>query len=234
MSDKDLLTRIRGKLLGMGRVGTAWKPAMEEDWDEILIQSEGTFQFIGAAVVGVWEVSLADLGRSTRARLEPDVSRTLVDRVSDALVPTLDPIQAGGRELPKALKSGREQARRTGVLLDAVAPSVMLLKSLGLRVSTGWGKSVEYLRPVFEAYPNGDATLEAMKGGSNDLAAVFDGPAQTLHKALGALPESMHLGVGVTSPLEDYRYAVSAGLEEALYAQRTHMITLLDALPKRD
>lgn len=224
VSPRALLSRLRARL--QPKVGERRLPQHEEALEDWAAQGEGAFQFISAAVVGAWEVGLAELAREARQLRPPEDAARFVERCSDALVPTLTPVQGAGKRLERAMAAGLTS--QTGRLLDAVAPAVAMLLGLGAEVSAGWRATADYVAPLFPAMSEGQAALARLREeGAHNLARAFDEPAARLKAEYGALAEAPDLSRALGDPLETYRVSVTLALELTLSAQREALLVAL-------
>ncbi|MCK6517274.1 hypothetical protein L6R46_19710 [Myxococcota bacterium] len=224
VSPRSLLSRLRARLTP--KVGERRLPQHEDALSDWAAQGEGTFQFIAAAVVGAWEVGLAELAREARQTRPPAEAAAFVERCSDALVPTLTPVQGAGKRLEKAMLAGLTS--QTGRLLDVVAPAVATLLSLGAELEVGWHATADYVAPLFPKTPEGQAALRRLREeGAHNLARAFDEPAAQLKAQYGALAEATDLSRALGDPLEAYRMSVTLALELTLSAQREALLVAL-------
>jgi hypothetical protein len=224
VSPRSLLSRIRARL--QPKVGELRLPQHEEALEDWAAQGEGTFQFISAAVVGAWEVGLAELAREARLVKPPVEAARFVERCSDALVPTLTPVQGAGKRLERSMASGLTS--QTGRVLDAVAPAVATLLGLGAEVAAGWRATADYVAPLFPDTAEGQAALRRFREeGGHNLARAFDEPAAQLKARYGALAEAADLSRALGEPLEAYRTSVTLALELTLSAQREALLVAL-------
>ena len=224
VSPRTLLSRLRARL--QPKVGERRLPQHEDALEDWAAQGEGTFQFIAAAVVGAWEVSLAELAREARLSLPPAEAAKFVERCSDALVPTLTPVQGAGKRLEKAMAAGLTS--QTGRLLDVVAPAVATLLGLGAEVEAGWRATADYVAPLFPSTPEAQTALHRLREeGAHNLARAFDAPASQLKAQYGALAEASDLSRALGDPLEVYRVSVTLALELTLSAQREALLVAI-------
>ena len=224
VSPRSLFSRLRARL--QPKVGERRLPQHEDALEDWAAQGEGTFQFISAAVVGAWEVGLAELAREARSVKPPAEAAAFVERCSDALVPTLTPVQGAGKRLEKAMASGLTS--QTGRLLDVVAPAVATLLGLGAEVEAGWRATADYIAPLFPNTPEAQAALRRLREeGAHNLARAFDEPAAQLKARYGALAEANDLSRALGDPLEAYRVSVTLALELTLSAQREALLVAI-------
>lgn len=214
---KRLLDRLRGR-----RNQGQFTPEMEEIWPELMPQAGGQGELLAAAVTATWEVGLADIGRVMRAR-HPERAAAFVERSSDALVPLLTPIQALPKSLEQAVERGGIQGQRSGKLLDAVAPTVAVVKAVPADLESAWMELVAYLE--LEPVPQVRGALEGQGVVLRELAQVA---AQEFHGACGLLPEEPRPELAFMGVLDIWRRNLARGLEIELYRARTIVLEALE------
>lgn len=190
-------------------IGPAYAPEMAETWRELQEQVDGALKAVGSAVVATWEVGAADLGRAVLGR--PD-ERAILDRYSDALVPTLAPFQDLHKAWPGAHAQGARDAERDPTLRALCLPLVRLVAGLDARVGEGWGKTCAYLVPVV-----GEGVDLAGAGARIGLACRD--AEGTLRERLGRLPSAESLEEGVMDAAEAWQHELSRELEIELHAR---------------
>lgn len=179
---------------------------------------ESAFQLIGAAAVGTWEVLLTDLGRGLGPHPE---ARRHLDRVSDALVPTQEALQATGRKSREAVKEGLGSALSSGELRELTAPLASRLAGMGPAVEAGWTKTVAYLEPVCASL--GDPGLEeALQSIGPRLRRLLDAEAA----AFAATPFTLDEGLkgALLAATGRYQRGVVRAIETTLYEARTALL----------
>ena len=193
--------------------------------------ADSAFKLVGAALVGTWEVAIADIARALDQRL-PEAQRTkLVDRISDSLVPVQTPLQDTGRRFRTAIKTGLQAALQSHQLTDATTPLMESLAPLPAAIEEGWLKTTEYLEPVFEVLPDSPAARSAFVETGPALRAMVEKHNAKFNADMAALSQQPELRVALADALDHWRLAVSADLELLLYAQRT---TVVNAAAKMD
>ena len=213
---KRLLDRLRGR-----RKTGVFTPEMLEIWPELMPQAGGQGELLAAAVTATWEVGLADIGRVLR-EVHPERAAAFVERASDALVPLLTPIQALPKSLEQAVEQGGRQGERSGKVLDAVAPTVAVVKAVPADLDKAWAELVAYLE--LEPVPEVRASLE---GQGSALVAIASDAAKDFHTACGALPQEERVELAFMGALDVWRRDLARGLEIELYRSRT---LILDAV----
>ena len=119
---RRLARRLRQDSTSKSSVGSGFSAAQDGAMAALDQSAEGAFAVLGAAVVSSWEVGLTDLARALRGRIEESEQADLVERMSDALVPTESPFSGAGKRYRHAVKMGTKKALETGQLQDAIAP----------------------------------------------------------------------------------------------------------------
>lgn len=185
--------------------------------------AESAFNAVGAAAVSSWEVLLADLGRALQ-QLPAERRAALVTRVSDALVPTVAPLQHGERPFRAALQEGVRAAQRSGQLADAVEPLIVYLESLGEPVANGWAKTTAFLSPLYEALAEPDALRGALAFTGGELRGVFDNEAALFRSRMEALPRATNLDSALIEAMSAWQQGVVRGIEVAIYGARTRLV----------
>lgn len=227
---KGLARRVRDRGKEPG-VGTGFGPAQDRAFAQAHDDAEGSFQVFAAAMVSSWEVLLTDLGRALVGRVSEEERGRLVERVSDALVPTLTPVQGVGRRFSHALKTGVREALQQERLDAAVGPLAAVLDGLPAELERGWAKTSEYLGPLFERL--GDAELEAaFAAGGPALAALLREAARGFAADVAALPQQPELGPALTAAVDRWRDAAVRAVETEVYTRRELLVQAARALPK--
>lgn len=228
---RGIAQRVKGRLAGAALpVGDGFGP--ERDLAFAVLEEEGdsAFQRVGASLVGAWEVGITDLARALEPRLQTAVKSRLTERLSDALVPTQQPLQDAKHTFSTAVKQGTQAGLRSGRMADATAPAVAVMAGLGDALATGWGKSTDYLGPLWDALP-GDDLQERYAGLGERLRSLFDDQAERYARAMSALPEQTDLDAAVRDAMDQWYGKVSVGIEIIVYDGRTIMVDAASLLP---
>lgn len=220
---RGLARRVLDRIGGPRLVGEGFGPGSERAFATLHDGAESSFSALGAAAVSSWEVLLADLSRALQRLPAPDRAR-LVERVSDALVPTVSPLQHGERPFRAALQSGVQAALRSGRLEDATEPLCAHLETLGEPVAAGWGKTVAFLQPVCEALPEPEALRGKLAFTGGELRGVFDAEAARFRARMEELPRAPALEPALAGALDAWKQGVVRGLEVAIYGARTRLV----------
>ncbi len=215
MQFRGLITRLRARLAGARPearrgIGEAFGPAMAADWNELVEQVDAEVKKCGSALVGSWEVGAAELGRVLVG--DPD-DRRLVERYSDALVPTQGPLTELHRAVPAAMARGLKAGTTTGRLDAATAPLGQLVQPVGGQIEAGWEKTRAYLEPLFARGGDPHGASARFAQGGPALAAASAEAADLLRARLLALPEAPNLWDGLTGAVEDWQRALSRSIE---------------------
>lgn len=211
-----LLSRIRARLSG-GRaraaLGPAFRPDLEDEWNELGEQVDAELKKIGASVVGAWEVGAAELGRVVVGR--PD-DKALIERFSDALVPTLQPFQDLHKHCSTAMNEGLRAGRRDATLAAATAPLSKLAEGLGDRAAEGWARTTKHLEPLFTAAADPARARARFAEGGDAVRRACAGAETVWNARLAALPEAPTLWAGLTGAAEAWQLALTRELEIAI------------------
>lgn len=206
-----LLSRLRTRLRPPApTVGAHFTPSLVEAWDELEEQVDGELKKAGASIVGAWEVGAAELARSVLAW--PD-ERAMIERFSDALVPTLTPFQDLHKGLGSAMAAGKKAGLASGALSAATAPLAQLLVGLDERADDGWSKTTKHLDPLFLRCPDPDGTRERFIAGGRPLRQACVEADVIWRARLEALPEAPDLWKGLTGAAEAWQLTITRGLE---------------------
>ncbi|RME27771.1 MAG: hypothetical protein D6798_03810 [Deltaproteobacteria bacterium] len=195
-------------------------------------EGEGGFSRVGAALVSAWEVGITDLARVLEPRLERDVKNRLTERLSDALVPTQQPLNDARRRFAEAVRTGLQAGLASGRLTDATAPPVAVLQGLGAEVAAGWVRTTDYMAPLWEALPSDDLA-ERFGAIGPRLQQLFDEEAARFADAMAALPQGHDLQNDIIDACDVWYQACSRGVEITVYDGRTILVEAGRLLPER-
>lgn len=228
---RGLARRVKQRVVGGRGVGDGFGPAQDTAFARLDDNADASFQLVGASIVGTWEVTLTDLSRALQSGpLAGAEAAKLLERVSDALVPTQEPLQGAGRAYRRALKAGVQQALQSGRLADATAPLSEALEPLPAGLARGWQQTVVYLEPVLLALDPSGALSATMATRGDALRAVVAEQNAAYRGAMDALPQAAALDGALNGALDAWRGGVSRGLELFLYDQRTAMVQAAERL----
>lgn len=212
-----LLTRIRNRLRAggapSGALGARFTPALEETWRELEEQVDGELRKAGSSVVGAWEVGAAELGRAVVGL--PD-DKALVERFSDALVPTLQPFQDLHKGLGRAMNEGLRAGLATGTVAAATEPLAGLLVGLDERAGAGWTKTTAHLAPLFARCARPDEARDRFLAGERALRQACVEADEVWRARLAALPGAPGLWEGLTGAAEAWQLTITRALEIAI------------------
>lgn len=211
-----LLSRVKNRLLPgrpAPRLGAAFTRAHAAEWPDLVEQVDNYTQKTGAAIVQSWEVGAAELGRVLRGRAD---EKALIERFSDALVPTLSPFQDLHKKASAVMASGLAEGNATGRVDAATAALNALVDGLGGRAAAGWVKTVEYLEPVLLTRPDPDAARAALLAHGERLDAACRTAGAVLAAELARAPERPTLWAAVTDPFDAWQARLVRELEIAL------------------
>jgi hypothetical protein len=207
---RGLASRVKRKIAGQKAVGSGFGPSQDTAFARLDHNAEAAFQLVGASLVGTWEVLLTDLARALSRTMPVEESRPLLDRISDALVPTQGPLQAQG------LQSGQ--------LSDATETILASMARFPQELSEGWLKTVDYLEPIFTALDPGGAAEARFRVGGGELSGILEKENAAYAAALRALPQADDLDRALTDALDTWRAGVVRGIEVTLYDKRTALV----------
>lgn len=189
---------------------------------ELDAASEALFSSLGAAVTSGWEVMLADLGRALRATGSAERAAAITNKLSDALVPVLSPLQHGERPLQERLRAGVRAATTSGRRADAFDPIVASLASFGGPLQLGWLAALEYVAVILTDLDPSGALKHKLEGQGRVMARLFETQAAALGARLSALGPD--LDPALRDVTEQWRDDVVRGLEFAIYDARTALV----------
>lgn len=211
-----LLTRLRNRLRASSApvgLGDCFSPALEETWRALEEQVDAELKKAGSSVVGAWEVGAAELGRVVVGRAD---DKLLVERFSDALVPTLQPFQDLHKGIGAAMQQGLQAGRLIGTMAAATAPLAALMEGLDARAADGWRKTTKHLEPLFALSARPDEARDRFAAGERALAQACADADEVWRARLAALPAAPGLWEGLTGAAEGWQLAVTRGLEIAI------------------
>jgi hypothetical protein len=229
---KGLAKRVKRRVVGRSAVGDQFGPEHDRAFALLDDNADASFQLIGASMVGTWEVLLTDLSRAMQGGLPDAEARKLVERVSDAFVPTQEPMQSASRVFRKALKQGVQQALQSGQLSDATRPISASLQPLPEKMGQGWVKTVEYLQPVLLALKADGSLSSDFVQRHEELVSVLAGHNAAYTERMVAMPQARDLNEALAASLDTWREAVAREMELFLYARRTAMVEAARSLPR--
>lgn len=231
---RSIAHKVRGRLgAGEGPVADGRFGAHNDKAFAVLAEeADGAFQRVGASLVGAWEVGITDLARALEPRLPSAEKGRLTERLSDALVPTQQPLQDGKKRFASAVQKGAREGLQSGQLADAVRAPVQSLQGLGAELAQGWQKTTTYLGPLFEALPDPELPQRFAAVGPT-LQALLDEEARRFAEAVTQLQTRGDLEAGLRAAMEDWYQKVSVGLEIRVYEGRNLLVKAAERLPRR-
>lgn len=215
-----ILSRVKNRLVGKitgkkttSGIGPAFARSSEEDWNELVEQVDNYTQKTGAAVVQTWEVGAAELGRAIHGRTD---AKQLIERYSDALVPTLTPFQDLHKKNSGVMKAGFDRGVSTGQLSAATEALLVLVNGLDVGAAEGWTKTVEYLEPIVQVCKEPDAARAALLAHGLGIRAACDSARAVLAVELARGAERPTLWEAVTEPFDRWQLKLVRELEITL------------------
>ena len=227
-----LLSRVKARLSGKKSpvgIGAGFARSYEEEWNELVEQVDNYGQKVGAAIVQSWEVGAAELGRAAfrRGDLDPAAQKVLIERFSDALVPTLTPFQDLHKKTSVAMKAGFARGSSSGQIAQANSELLGLVAGLGESGDAGWAKSVEYLGPMFDLCADPDAARAAMRRHGEGVRAACTAAEAVLAAELAQAPGRASLWVAVTEPFDRWQLKLVRELEITITAASRELVAAL-------
>lgn len=198
----------------------AFDAAAEEVWAELQEQYALGYQTIAASVVASWEVAAAELNRAARPRFG-DEAGEIVTRFSDALVPTLTPVQTAERATKGLWKEAATAGRASGRIADALTVVVAQPAGLGAAIEAEWPKTVAHLGPVLDRMAVGTEGRARLDGVGPTIRAALDGRARELARLLAA-PRALE--APFLDAVEVWRHGASQDVEVALDQVRSVLV----------
>ena len=221
---RGLASRVKRKITGHKMVGEDFGPAQDTAFARLDYNAEAAFQLAGASLVGTWEVLLTDFARALGPVMSDAKSRPLLDRISDALVPTQGPLQTAGRTYRSSLKQGVQLGLQSGKLSDATESILSALVRFPEEMSAGWLKTVDYLGPIFEAIDTDGSVESRFRQGGVELQDLLAEQNAAYTEAMRGLPQADDLDRALTDALDIWRAGVARGIEMTLYDKRTALV----------
>lgn len=219
-----ILSRIRNRLAPRPTatpLGHHLPPDLENIWAELPEQVDAYMKKIGSSIVSSWEVGAAETARRLIGR--PDEKR-LIERFSDALVPTLAPYQALHKQVPSVMQTALKTVK-SNKSLDAAIPELLkLVEGLGDQAAEGWLKTVDYLEPLLALTHVPAQSTMALKAGEAEFKTSALRHAQVLQNRLEALPQASSLFSGICDAFEAYQIGMCRDLEIHLDKQTRLLI----------
>jgi hypothetical protein len=221
---RGIASRVKRKIAGRKVVGDDFGPSQDMSFARLDANADAAFQLVGASLVGTWEVFLTDLARALSPTMAVEESRPMLDRISDALVPTQGPLQEVGRNYRRSLKHGVQKGLQSGKLSDATEPILASMVTVPSDLSEGWLKTVDYLEPIFTALDPGGAAEARFRAGGVELSEILSAQNDAYAAAMRALPQAEDLDRALTDALDTWRAGVVRGIEVTLYDKRTALV----------
>ena len=184
-------------------------PQTAERWAELREPYALGFQTLASSIVASWEVAAAELHA---AGFRPEQ----VTRFSDALVPTLQPMQDAERATKALWTQGVADATAVERFEPLTAPLFVQVRGLGRAVEEGYGKTVAWLAPLLDERKASVEARERLAPVGPIIRTSLDGHAAVLCSDLGDLAHARDLEATVLDAVETYRHGASRDLEIAL------------------
>ena len=201
----------------------AFQGALAREWPELREQYAVSYQTLVSSVVASWEVAAAELNAAARPNFGTKAAE-MVTRLSDALVPTLEPLQAAERATKEIWKEATAAGQASGQFSDALKPVASQTRALGAAVEAAWPKTVEYLAPVLEQLKVDGAEVDRLKGVGKTLRDALDARAQSFGEQLSAAGQAENAEGAFLDAVETFRHATAQDLEVALDQVRSVLV----------
>ncbi len=222
---RKLVGRTRDRLVPAApTTGNSFDWTRDKAFAHLDEAADATFKLVNAALVSTWEITITDVARALNGRVPEDERVKLVERISDALVPTQGPLRDAERRFRDAIKAGVKAGLASGQLADATAPLPAALEGLPSALREGWNKTVEYLEPVIDRLPESATTRARFAETGAVLERLLSDENVRFTQAMAELPQSTDLKRALTGALDTWQERVCAGLESALYDRRTTLV----------
>lgn len=176
---------------------------------------DAQFQFIGASVIGSWEVLLTDVSRSYRQQGK-EVPVRFRDRLSDAIVPVQQCFQTSSKAIQSLTKQLAQQNQVDIVHIWSA------FDKLPTDLFDAWGKTAEYMKESFESHD-----LELVYKLWDQSSSLFSEGVQKEHLTLKASLDGSDARI-VLPALVRWRENVSMHLETELYNRRTELVRVIE------
>ena len=212
-------------------VGPGFSSAQDGAMAALDQSAEGAFAVLGAAVVSSWEVGLTDLSRALRGRIEDSEQSDLIERMSDALVPTESPFSGAGKRYRHAVKMGTKKALETERLEDAIAPLGEAIGVLGSAFAQGWPKTAGHMEPLFVLLGDEQSLRDAFLAHGPRLQAALDTAWRNYVDALDRIGEARNLETALVDSLEAWKDEAVRAVEISLYESRDVLVKAAEKLP---
>jgi hypothetical protein len=198
-------------------------------WEELSAEFLAGFQAIGASTVSSWEVALAELHRAGKRAYGQEVATKMVERFSDALVPTVGVFNAANLAARGIWKESVEFAKEAGHLEQAVEHVCVMISPIAGQFQDEWPKTVEYLAPVLEQISASEATLEALLAIGPKVSTQMAVVGETYMDDLRRLVGSPDLHNGFLDAVEAYKQGSGRIIEIELDAVRALLVASVEA-----
>lgn len=224
----SLRGRLKARLRGIvaqtpaaPRAERAFDPRTAAIWAEQAESYAHAWQAIGASVTASWEVAAAELNRGLRG--DPDRT-ALVERFSDALVPTIEPLREADHAAHRVFSTAIAGATAAGRLDAAFPPLVAPTRAIGAAVDAGWGRTVDWLAPVIAARAVDPAGVDRLVGIGARLRMGFDARGAAFERALATVARADDVERAFTDALEGWQHGTARDVEIALDEARAILV----------
>jgi hypothetical protein len=180
------------------------------NWGALHAEVDAQFQFMGAAVIGSWEILLTDVARSYRIHQNIDVPLEFSQRLSDAIVPMQQCLQGRSRQIQHAITQHAQQETPSFFNMGP------LMSDFTSQFAESWKNSCAYIQPLLAEHK-----LDAVHAQWLAAADQIHAQLQNLNQVF---LQPFHDLDTAKSTIADWREALVRLIEIELYARRTELI----------
>ena len=129
---------------------TQYDDSVATMWAELEDEFRGGIQGLNSSLISSWEVALAEIHTTVKGARGQETATKIVERFSDALVPTLTAFQTADLGSRSVWQESCDLAKKSGKLEEAIEQVCQIIPPIGPTFAEGWPKTIDYLAPVFE------------------------------------------------------------------------------------
>lgn len=184
---------------------TRYDDSVATMWADLGDEFRGAIQGLNSSLISSWEVILAEVHSAVKATKGQETATKMVERLSDALVPTIAAFQNADLGSRTAWEESCELAEKSGKLEEAIERVCQVIAPIGPAFAEGWPKTIEYLAPVFEELAvNAEDQAKLLDMGARVGPALFR-KGETYQDDLARLVGSPDLMNGFLDAVEAYK-----------------------------
>ena len=174
------------------------------------------FQTMASATVASWEVVSAHLHRRLRDSRGQAVATPMLERFSDALVPSLAVIQDAERGVASVWKKSEAAAQASGTMEQPLALVAAHARTIGPAFAEAWPKTVAYLEPLLTLIGATPEHTTALTKVGENARKRLDDRAESLATALARVAVTTPFMPAFQDACYEYRHGASGDLEVVL------------------